>query len=84
MPNRVNPAVERMQAPDANAVANPVLVQSRLTQLPHRDHPVLHPRDSSDNQVRCGASVVHTATKAPRTESLPPPAEGVGNPNLIR
>jgi hypothetical protein len=67
MPHRVNPAVEWMKAPDANAVANPVLVQARLTQLPHPDHPVLLPRDPSDNQVPCGASVAHTATKAPRT-----------------
>jgi hypothetical protein len=72
--NGVNPAMKSMHPSDSNAIANPVLVKSRRTQLLNRDGTMLACGQLGDDKIGPGPLVAHIATKGPG---------GVGSPLLV-
>ena len=53
MAHGVDPAVKEVEAPDAAAIRDRVVVEPRGEQLDDRDHPVLPSGDSGDQNVGC-------------------------------
>ncbi len=79
MPDRIDAAVEPMQAPGAQAPRDTALIDSGHRELVAGDDPVLLTRDQRDSCVGCGAFLSHSESKAPQPTVSPPSA-----PNAAR
>ena len=54
MAHGVHPAVKEVETPDATAIRDRVVIESRAEELHERDHPVLTSGDFGDQNVGCG------------------------------
>jgi hypothetical protein len=50
----VDPAVKAMEAPDAAAIGDGIVIEPGSQQLRNRDDPVLRPGHPGDQNVGCG------------------------------
>lgn len=66
VPDRVDPAVNTMQASGTNAVLNGVLAKSGQGELPVCDHAVLPACELRDCTIRCVSFIAYVAIKVRR------------------